>query len=141
YLVALDPPLRIVFSEVDKGHEREREGMFPLHTVRKEPYTALVGAIIGQKITYKRAKTLRGELYRRFGPELSPDLMQASDLTFLGEGPAAATIKAVTRHILEKGVDLQTEAGIRSLSAVKGIGPWTIETTLLTALMNWDLFP
>src|SRR5437016_4358076 len=36
---------------------------------------------------------------------------------------------------------INTEEGIRSLINVTGIGSWTIDTTLLTSLMHWDIFP
>lgn len=133
YLSTRDPKLKSVFTVVD-------ESGFQLHTVIKDPYTALVGAVIGQKITYKMAKMLRGQLYARYGPVVTPTQLKGADLSFLGAVPATI-IEAVTSYILINNVDLDTEAGIRSLEAVSGIGPWTIETTLLTCLKNWDIFP
>lgn len=132
YLIEQDPKLKKLFDTVDGTG-------FQLHTVIKDPYTALLGAIIGQKIAYTRAKVLRGQLYQRF-PIITPTIILNGDLTFLGATPAN-TVRRVTEYIISNGVDLNTEAGIRSLSNVKGIGVWTIETTLLTSLKDWDLFP
>lgn len=149
YLVAKDPVLATVFTTVDASG-------FALHTVVKDPYTALVGAIIGQKISYQRAKSLRGQLYARYGTAIkdcstqsdcvtlgtviNPTTLSQADLSFLGTIPAQI-ITNVTHFILTNKVNLSTEEGIRSLTAVAGIGSWTVETTLLTCLKNWDLFP
>lgn len=133
YLVTKDPALQIVFDVVDASG-------FQLHTVIKDVYTALVGAIIGQKISYTRARALRGELYTRYGASLSPEIIRSADLSFLGQVPATI-IAAVTEYILINNVDLETEVGIMSLSAVSGIGSWTLDTVRITCLRNWDLFP
>lgn len=132
YLTDKDPKLRAVFDTVDAGG-------FKLHTVIKDPYTALLGAIIGQKISYTAARSLRGELYKRY-PVLTPDLINKGDVNFLGPVPAKI-IKLVTKYIIENNIDLNTEEGIRSLTKISGIGAWTVETTLLTCLKNWNLFP
>jgi DNA-3-methyladenine glycosylase II len=133
HLISRDSQLSAVFTTVDNSG-------FLLHTVIKDPYISLIGAIIGQKITYTRAKSLRGELYKRYGNILNPHVIKDADLSFLGTVPATI-ISNVTTHIIINNVDLNSEQGIRSLSCINGIGSWTIETTLLTCLKNWDLFP
>lgn len=130
YLISVDPRLKPIFDTVN----------FQLHTVRKEPYVALVGAIIGQKITYTAAKELRGHLYKRFGDNFTPITLIKSDLFFLGTD-RERIIKSVTQYIIDNNIDLNTEVGLRTLLIVPGIGPWTIETTLLTSFLNWDIFP
>lgn len=132
HLITHDPKLREVFTTVDASG-------FKLHTMIKDPYTALLGAIIGQKISYITAKSLRGQLYSRF-PNITPAQIRTADLNFLGTAPATI-IYQVTNHIITNNVDLNTEEGIRSLTVVPGIGPWTIQTTLLSCLKNWDIFP
>lgn len=131
YILTKDPQFKIVFDRVDK------EG-FRLHTIIKDPYTALICAIIGQKISYKNAKSLRGQLYSKYGNILNPTQIQNANLSFLGQS-AMNTIITVTNYIISNNIDLNSEEGIRSLE--KGIGSWTIETTLLTCLKNWDIFP
>lgn len=133
YLASIDPVLQQVFREVDVTG-------FQLHTVVKKPYTALIAAIIGQKITYKLAKQLRGQLYTRYGTNFTPQQIAKADLSFLGAAPVSI-IRNVTQHILDNNIELMTEADIRSLATVSGIGSWTVDTTLLTCLMNWNLFP
>jgi len=133
YLGKVDPKLLTVFNDVDKSG-------FKLYSVIKDPYTALICAIVGQKITYKLAKSLRGQLYSRHGSVLSPHIIINSDLVFLGN-ITETIIKDVTLFILTYNINLNTEEGIRSLQNVKGIGLWTIETTILISLMNWNIFP
>lgn len=136
HLVTLDPPLSEVFRVVDNSG-------FQLHTVIKDPYTALVGAIVGQKIAYTTARNLRRTLYQKYaqpnGALLPTDIVTA-DLSFLGP-VASGIVLRVTNYIIDNNIDLSTEAGIRSLEVIQGIGPWTIQTTLLTCLKNWDIFP
>lgn len=133
YLVIKDPKLKIVFDDVDKSG-------FELHTVFKKPYPSLIGAILGQKITYLKAKALRSQLYFRYGTDFKPADLQNENLDFLGTVPANI-ITNVTNYIIINNLDLETEDQIRSLINVNGIGLWTIDTTLLTCLKNWDIFP
>jgi 3-methyladenine DNA glycosylase/8-oxoguanine DNA glycosylase len=143
YLVTIDGKLKILFDDVDKTG-------FQIHTVMKEPYPALVGAIIGQKISYSLAKKLRSELYTRYGTIFTPQDLYQKDLSFLGA--AEKIIDNVTTYIVINNIDLSTEDNIRSLVTVNGIGKWTIDATLLTCLTTikcnadntstiWDLFP
>jgi 3-methyladenine DNA glycosylase/8-oxoguanine DNA glycosylase len=85
YLISKDPKLEIVFNIVDK----ER---FQLHTVIKNPYIALMGAIIRHKISYKNAKALRSKLYSLYGNILIPTHIKNVDLSFLGSRPATLII-------------------------------------------------
>ena len=133
HLVTVDPQLAVVFTAVDNSG-------FKLHTVIKEPYVALIAAIIGQKIRYQTAKDLRGKLYTQLGTTFTPQQLLQANLSFLNT-TASTIIHDVTRYIITHNVDLSTEDGIRSLKWVNGIGPWTVETTLLTCLKNWNLFP
>lgn len=125
-----DPKLKEVFD--NSG--------FKLHTVIKDPYTALVGAIIGQKISYSNARLLRGRLYSKYGINIAPTMLRGQDMSFLGAVPASI-IANVTEYIIINNVDLNIEDGIRSLVNVTGVGSWTIDTTLLTCLKHWNLFP
>ena len=129
HLINIDPKLSVIFGSVDIN----------LYDIIKTPYTALLGAIIGQKISYQTAKSLRSKLYSQFGTNIQPNEIINSNLSFLGA--SAIIIHEVTRYILNNNVNLETEEGIRSLINVKGIGIWTIETTLLTCMKNWDIFP
>ena len=133
HLLTVDPELHVVFTVVNASG-------FQLHTVIKQPYPALIGAIIGQKVRYTQARQDRARLYQKFGTDFTPEQLSGQDFSWLGDFRAQA-ITAVTAYIQTQRPDLSTEAGIRSLTIVPGIGPWTVETTLLTCLMSWDIFP
>lgn len=133
YLLDRDPTLKLLFSEVDNSG-------FLLHTVIKEPFTALICAIIGQKIKYTTARSLRAQLYESCGNNFTPMTLRGKDISFLGEKTSSIIVN-VTDYIIDNNIDINAEDGIRSLINVKGIGQWTIETTLLTCLKNWNIFP
>jgi DNA-3-methyladenine glycosylase II len=139
YLISVDPILSTLFTEVDKTG-------FKIHTVMKMPYPALIGAIIGQKITYKQAKKLRSKLYSEYGTTFTPQDLYKKDLSYLGISPSSI-IANVTNYIIENNIQLRTEDDINQLKCVTGIGNWTIETTLLTSLLiintdaSWNIFP
>jgi len=130
YLILNDPILKDFFETVDKNG-------FKLYTIIKNPYTTLIGAIIGQKISYRNDRKLRSELY---GTNLNPDILYKQDLSFLGI-KCSTIIAEVTDFIINSNVNLNTKEGIWSLLNVKGIGQWTIETMLITSLKDWDIFP
>lgn len=133
YIISQDPKLKLVFDTVDaKG--------FDLKTVLKQPYPALVGAIIGQKIRYEQARDLRGKLYAIYGVNFTPETLRGQNLAFLGVR-TATIIANVTEYIIRNNVDISNEEGMRCVRVVPGIGDWTIQTALLTSLMNWNLFP
>jgi 3-methyladenine DNA glycosylase/8-oxoguanine DNA glycosylase len=127
-----DPKLIPVFNKVD-------ESGFQLFSVIKEPYPALIGAIIGQKIRYEQAKNLRSLLYSKFTTYFTPDQIYNGDLSFL-PNDKVKIIRDVTEYILANDLTL-TKENIEKLDVVKGIGIWTIQTTLLTCLYDFDVFP
>lgn len=75
-------------------------------------------------------------MYISYGNKFTPFVLRNQDLSFLGPVPATI-ISDVTEYIVVNNIDINTEEGIRSLTNVQGIGPWTIDTTLLTTLKNW----
>ena len=65
YFCSQDPRLSPVFNKT-----------LQLETLLKHPYVALIGAIIGQKIRYKTARTLRSKIYSRLGTNFTPTQFQ-----------------------------------------------------------------
>jgi DNA-3-methyladenine glycosylase II len=134
HLISIEPKLKIVFTvNVD------------FQSVVKHPYVALVGAILGQRIRYALAKKLRGKFYTLFGTNCqAADVLSSSSSKKLSE-IGMSTLQhdiliRVSQHIVDKQVTLD-HRGIKSLTCVTGIGSWTVNTTLLTALQDWDIFP
>lgn len=130
YLIQKDNKLEQLFTAVTD---------FDIFSVVKKSYPALIAAIIGQKIKFQTARALRSKLYTIYGTEFTPQDLLDQDLSFLG--PVCATIiNTVTKYIIDNNIDL-TEDNIKKLDIVKGVGQWTIQTTMLTCLMDWDIFP
>lgn len=120
-----------------------------------------VRAVLGQQVSVAAARTLAGRLVDLAGeacrvaannPELptrcfpSADALAAADLSGLGV-PATrrATIRQLAEHVasgeltLSPGADRAATA--RTLLAIDGIGPWTVEYVLARALRDPDRFP
>src|SRR5436190_10944628 len=106
-----DPKLVPVFDKVDQSG-------FQLYSVIKEPYPALIAAIIGQKIRYEQAKFLRSKFYSVFGTNFTPNQVINADLSFL-PSDKVTIIRDVTEFILAKEYTL-TKEEIESLDVVKG---------------------
>lgn len=131
HLLQQDPTLQTVFSAVD----------FEKAVKFRPPYVALLGAIIGQRISYQQARSLRGQLYKACGEDFHWSTIQKENLSFLPVH-VLAIITNVNSYLKEKPKDyLDNKDNIRSLQSIKGIGPWTIDTTLLSCGLDLDIFP
>lgn len=122
-LLQLDPKLKQVFDTVTVDFD----------SLKKPPYLAVVGAIIGQRIDYKRAKQLRGKFFRAFnGEPMTIDQMLA-----IGLAPGqATTIDQLNKHVAVN--PLNNTDDIRVLKVVPGIGKWTITTAILNTMDWWQ---
>lgn len=115
-------------------------------------------AVIGQQVSTAAARTQAAAIVRRFGPRLedpagglthlfpSPEDLEsftAADLP--GFRARAETAVRMVCALADGTVDLGSEADwdeARSrLSALKGVGPWTIEMIAMCALGDPDAFP
>ena len=140
-LTELDPALRQLFGRVNP------EAFVGLP---KPPYVALIGAVIGQIVRYTHAKKVRGNLYTLCGDTFSPgDIDNLSPEQWRAIGldlTKVEIISNINRYLSDNGLSLQ--AGdpnivqqVESLRQIKGVGEWTVATTLLTSFLDWDTFP
>ena len=138
-------------------------GILDIKKLMKNPYSSLIGIIVGQKITYKKAKELRKFIYetvekaqKEFGEEVDGTNFtirhienKKETLCLLDNWPI---IERVNKFLLTKNEHYlnidnpQIKDNILSLECVKGIGPWTIQSTLLCSLLyhsyqSCDIFP
>lgn len=137
-LLEQDNALSIVFNSVNLSQEEWEK-------IIKTPYVALMGAIIGQKIKYTTARTIRGRLYTYFnGSKFTiTDIDNVTDSALLNIGMSLCNIKTiryVNKYIRDNNLILDID-NIWELRNVKGIGLWTIKTTLLTSLLDLTVFP
>lgn len=143
-LIAADPKFAPVIATV---------GRLDFIALRKNPYVALLGAILGQKIAFTEARKLRSHLYATYGTDFTHAdfLRQPEKWTLLkSQLPAdkAAIIENLHRYLEKQPVDylsvlvepVLVKRNIQALTSVYGIGPWTINNCLLVSGLDMDIF-
>lgn len=114
-------------------------------------------AILGQQVTVKGATSLTGRLVRKFGRPLptpnglthlfpQPEDLADAKLASIGlPARRAETIQRLARAVSsgELNFDAVTDsdAFIRQLAEIPGIGPWTVQYVSMRALGEPDAFP
>jgi DNA-3-methyladenine glycosylase II len=126
-------------------------------------FEALVDSIVEQQISLRVANTLENRLIKRFGDSLtvedkvyyayptSENLAAASVEALRGCGLSqrkAEYIKEISGLVTEGKLDLEkfkkynnTDEIIREMDAVRGIGVWTAELTMIRSMQKWDVLP
>lgn len=137
YLLRADPKLKRLFDEVDPAN-------FELSP--KSVYCALVGAVLGQKIRFSKARALRGKVYELMGGTVFEPIDTAAlpNEHFRALGMDARQLEIMRKVeawcLTHEGWD--TNEGLAKMQqCVKGIGPWTVQVVKLTALTDLDIFP
>ena len=133
----------------DMALARARAGKPPLRR-RKAGFAALLRIILAQQVSVASARAIFARLDQAADP-LTPETFLALDDAALraigfsrqkiGYGRGLAQDVAAGRLDLERLKRLDDEAAIESLSAVKGIGRWTAEIYLMSALGRPDIWP
>lgn len=113
-------------------------------------FRSLASIIVSQQVSKASADAIFGRLTRLVDP-LTPDaVLAAGEAAFREAGlsrPKQRTLLAVSRAVLEDGLDLHhlcgldAEEAIARMTAVHGIGRWTAEVYLLFAAGHPDIFP
>ena len=139
-MIKYPPELKIVFDKV---------GPLDLDGLKKPIYPALICAIIGQKIRYTLAREIRSKLYQLVGTNFKLiDIDTIPNPILEGIGLSSVQVNCIRNvntylkdrydGIIPVGKEVEC---IRDLSNVRGIGEWTINTTLLTWNPSLDIFP
>ncbi len=132
----------------------ERVGPCRLEIGRMDsPFQSLFRAIVFQQLNGKAAATIHGRLLALF-PGEHPDpeeLLAAPEETLRGAGLSRAKT-AAARDLAARTLDgtvppldvlrtMDDAAIIERLTAVRGVGPWTVEMLLLFQLGRPDILP
>jgi DNA-3-methyladenine glycosylase II len=116
-------------------------------------YGALVRAIAGQQLSVKAAASIFRRLTERFGGRPpTPEEILADDpdelRTACGFSRAkVASLRSLAEHVIDGSLELdrmhelEDEAIIAELVAVKGIGVWTAQMFLMFTLHRPDVLP
>lgn len=139
YLAAADPALAAAVA-----------GPLPAEHYRREPFAALLRALIGQQLSTRAAASIAGRLLALTGEPPTPQAVLAIDAAALRAcGLSAAKVRSVqaaARAVQEGALDLpalaaQAEADITAaLTALPGVGPWTAHMVLMFGLGRLDVF-
>ncbi len=121
----------------------------------------IVRAILGQQVSVRAATTLAGRIAERYGDPVPGARGETGEVTRLFPTPErltrarveslgitssrAATIRRVASAVSSGRLNLDSSVAaadfVTQFTALKGIGPWTAEYTLLRAMKDPDAFP
>jgi DNA-3-methyladenine glycosylase II len=117
---------------------------------RGEPFQTLARAIVGQQISVKAAQSVWNRVLE-VAPGMTPDdvlAVRRPRLRACGLSDRKTEyIADLARHFAEGAVhphrwpDMEDEAVIAELVAVRGIGRWTAEMFLMFNLLRPDVYP
>ncbi len=120
---------------------------------RDDHYGALVRAIVGQQLSVHAARAIYGRLTERFGDRTpTPEEILAADPEELRAAAGLSRAKvgflrSLAEHVISGELelarleDLEDEAVISELVAVKGLGMWTAQMFLMFHLQRPDVLP
>jgi len=128
---------------VRKDLKRERPG---------DAYGALLRSIVGQQLSTKAARTIYGRLTDLFGGraptpaellDVDPEEIRACGLS----RPKVSYLRDLAEHVedgelqLDRLAELPDEEVIEQLTAIKGLGQWTVHMFLMFHLGRPDVLP
>jgi DNA-3-methyladenine glycosylase II len=141
YLMRTDPRL----AEVIKQTGRQRPNF-----ADRDPFDALVSAVISQQLSTKAAATIRARVLALV-PRLTPEALLAipvPDLRTAGlSGQKAAYLRDLSERVIDGRLDLAhletltDDEVIEAIVAVKGFGRWTAQMFLMFSLHRPDVLP
>ncbi len=143
-LAAADPALGALIAEA---------GPCTLVPHGDAPYPALLHSIVYQQLSGKAAATILGRVLAPFGGEVpTPEaLLDVPEESLRAAGLSRAKTAAVRDLALharsgtlpapDEVRTLDAAALVRRLTAVRGVGPWTVEMYLIFGLGRPDVWP
>ncbi len=117
---------------------------------RGDGFAGLAAIIVAQQLSTASANAILGRLTAAFDPLDPPAILRARPARLRRLGLSAAkvrTLKAIARAVLTEELalaalaDLPADEAHAALTAVHGIGPWTADIYLLSALGHADAWP
>ena len=138
------------------------KAMRGLHITRASPYEAIIQAILGQQISSHVARMLRSTLIETYGPRAtidgrecfafpSPEALANAGVDALRSikfsQRKAEYVTDISAMVASGRLDLDglrgrsTEDVVESLTAIRGVGPWTAHWLMIRALGHTDGFP
>jgi len=139
YLHGVDPVLRPIIDAYG----------LPTFRPHSNYYQELVESIISQQLSVKAAATINGRFVDLFGHFPLPEEILSKDIEELRSvglsGQKASYIRDLAQRVLDGSVrfdhldSLSNEEIVAELTAVKGIGEWTVHMFLLFCMGRLDV--
>ncbi|MBK8174220.1 MAG: DNA-3-methyladenine glycosylase 2 family protein [Rhodospirillales bacterium] len=120
----------------------------------RSPYESLVRSVTHQQLRGSVAEKILGRLIALFPSQAFPrpeDIEAADEAALRGAGLSAnkiASLRDIARHAIEGKLPTRVEAEsmddaelVFSLTAIRGVGRWTVEMMLIFTLGRLDVFP
>lgn len=140
FLAAADPVLHAATADLEP---------LPIYRPRA-PDEALLRAIVGQQLSTRAAATIWGRIVARYGDPLLPAALVGADpvaLRALGLSHRKVEYVLAVADAARSGLlrpedlqDLDDDAVIARLVAIRGVGRWTAEMILMFSLQRPDVF-
>ena len=139
-----------------KAHDPVMADLIARHpepTFTKHPhyYQELMSSIIGQQLSVKAAATIKQRFIDLFGHFPAPEEVLATsidDMRAIGlSRQKASYLIAIAEHARDQRVDfarldrLDNDAVINELTAIKGVGTWTVHMFLMFCMARLDVLP
>lgn len=127
----------------------ERAGPIPLRQSTSD-YTGLAGIIVAQMISKAAADSIWRRIEAISGEVSAEAVLAMSAETLRGAGLSNAketTLRRIAEAVATGGLDLAglgdmpPSEAMQTLTAIKGVGPWTAEVYLLFCAGHSDIFP
>lgn len=123
----------------------------PETRIKNDLYLALLDSVMGQQLSTRAADTIFARFSALF-PDNYPDakiLLRKRDATLRKAGLSAAKVsyaKNIAAHHLQQPITakrlkkMSDEAILNELTAIKGVGPWTVQMMLMFPMNRPDVF-
>jgi 3-methyladenine DNA glycosylase/8-oxoguanine DNA glycosylase len=132
-----------------------RSGAFSMRPTRTQSlFAALLEAIVYQQLTGRAAETILGRVHALFAPRRHPraeELLRIPESRLRAAGLSrnkAAALQDLSRRVIDGTVPplraargMSDEELIERLTAVRGVGRWTVEMLLIFRLGRPDVLP
>ena len=137
-----DDPSFQIYNLLLKAGEPE----FIINSKPRSLTCLIIGAVIGQKIRFDKARKIRSKLYTKLGINFNVkdiEKLEETDWEMMElENFQIETIKQLLIMHNNKTVDLENFENIDKLLSVKGIGPWTMDNIkIMYMVTNEKMIP
>lgn len=139
-----------------KAHDPVMASLIAVHpepAFSKHPhyYQELMSSIIGQQLSVKAAATIKQRFIDLYGHFPAPEEVLATSIDNLRaiglSRQKASYLIAIAEHARDQRVDftrldqLDNDTIIRELTAIKGVGAWTVHMFLMFCMARLDILP